>query len=223
MHSREHLLVVILFFASVWSLVTCDHVLWPWFENILNDPENFIEANSLSTPNHIQPEWYFLWLYAILRSIPNKLGGVIALLMAILIIYLPPVYNRPKATIAFCPINQHTFFIFFLWPVVWKVCAPLHWVFAVWPVSNFHVLMHQLIDCADRLLTKSCGLEFWMKYGCRFVYNEVSIMCVLYRCYCTARYRHLIALYCETEDIDNVLSLSLWLSAFSWVWKQFVY
>jgi len=54
---------------------------------VLMDPDNFIPANSLSTPPHIQPEWYFLFAYAILRTVPNKLGGVIALIMSILIIF----------------------------------------------------------------------------------------------------------------------------------------
>jgi len=53
---------------------------------ILIDPDNFLPANPLVTPAHIQPEWYFLFAYAILRSIPNKLGGVIALLASILIL-----------------------------------------------------------------------------------------------------------------------------------------
>jgi len=53
---------------------------------ILSDPDNFIPANPLVTPAHIQPEWYFLFAYAILRSIPNKLGGVMALLRSILIL-----------------------------------------------------------------------------------------------------------------------------------------
>lgn len=52
----------------------------------LIDPENFRPANPLRTPPHIQPEWYFLFAYAILRSIPNKLGGVLALIISILII-----------------------------------------------------------------------------------------------------------------------------------------
>ena len=56
----------------------------------LIDAENFILANSLVTPTHIQPEWYFLFAYAILRSIPNKLGGVVALLMSILFLFLFP-------------------------------------------------------------------------------------------------------------------------------------
>lgn len=51
----------------------------------LIDPENFTPANPLVTPTHIQPEWYFLFAYAILRAIPNKLGGVIRLLLSILI------------------------------------------------------------------------------------------------------------------------------------------
>ncbi|KYQ54169.1 Cytochrome b [Trachymyrmex zeteki] len=54
---------------------------------VLSDPDNFIPANPLITPTHIQPEWYFLFAYAILRSIPNKLGGVVALVMSLVIIY----------------------------------------------------------------------------------------------------------------------------------------
>lgn len=52
------------------------------------DSENFIEANPLVTPIHIKPEWYFLFAYAILRSIPNKIGGVVALLIRIFILYI---------------------------------------------------------------------------------------------------------------------------------------
>lgn len=51
------------------------------------DAENFIPANPLVTPTHIQPEWYFLFAYAILRSIPNKLGGVVGLLLAVLVLF----------------------------------------------------------------------------------------------------------------------------------------
>jgi len=56
----------------------------------LIDAENFILANSLVTPTHIQPEWYFLFAYAILRSIPNKLGGVVALVSSILVLFFFP-------------------------------------------------------------------------------------------------------------------------------------
>ena len=54
----------------------------------LIDAVNWIPANPLVTPTHIQPEWYFLFAYAILRSIPNKLGGVVALLLAVLRLFL---------------------------------------------------------------------------------------------------------------------------------------
>ena len=58
--------------------------------NFFTDPENYIKATSAITPVHIKPEWYFLWIYAILRSVPNKLGGVIAAFSGILIIYVIP-------------------------------------------------------------------------------------------------------------------------------------
>lgn len=65
----------------------------PW---TLGDPENFLPANSLVTPVHIQPEWYFLFAYGILRSIPNKLGGVIALVLSVLILLIIPFYREYK-------------------------------------------------------------------------------------------------------------------------------
>nr|YP_009045531.1 cytochrome b [Neptis philyra]AHA03895.1 cytochrome b [Neptis philyra] len=77
---------------------------------LLGDPDNFIPANPLVTPIHIQPEWYFLFAYAILRSIPNKLGGVIALVMSILIlIILPFTFNKKMQGIQFYPLNQILF------------------------------------------------------------------------------------------------------------------
>nr|YP_010994948.1 cytochrome b [Polypylis sp. TS-2018]WOZ13956.1 cytochrome b [Polypylis sp. TS-2018] len=61
-----------------------------FYPNALGDPENFTMANFKVTPTHIQPEWYFLFAYAILRSIPSKLGGVIALVLSILVLYFLP-------------------------------------------------------------------------------------------------------------------------------------
>jgi ubiquinol-cytochrome c reductase cytochrome b subunit len=60
------------------------------------DRENFIEAKFLVTPIHIQPEWYFLPAYAVLRSVPKKLGGVIGLLMVYAIFYLKPFFVTKK-------------------------------------------------------------------------------------------------------------------------------
>lgn len=79
----------------------------------LGDPDNFIPTNPIVTPPHIQPEWYFLFAYAILRSIPNKIGGVIALIRSIIILYTLPFI--PLSTIRsriFNPINQIIFWIF---------------------------------------------------------------------------------------------------------------
>nr|DAB41856.1 TPA_asm: cytochrome b [Elliptio complanata] len=84
-----------------------------FFPNLLTDPENFIPANPLSTPVHIQPEWYFLFAYAILRSIPNKLGGVIALVMSILILILMPLTHlNIMRSNSFYPVNQILFWLF---------------------------------------------------------------------------------------------------------------
>nr|ABY80860.1 cytochrome b [Lepidophyma smithii] len=75
--------------------------------NLLGDPENFTPANPLVTPPHIKPEWYFLFAYAILRSIPNKLGGVLALLFSILILMLLPLLHTSKQrTSMFRPLSQ---------------------------------------------------------------------------------------------------------------------
>nr|AAY62419.1 cytochrome b [Testudo graeca] len=78
--------------------------------NLLGDPDNFTPANPLSTPPHIKPEWYFLFAYAILRSIPNKLGGVLALLFSILALFLMPTLHTSKQrSIMFRPLNQTLF------------------------------------------------------------------------------------------------------------------
>nr|CAT10130.1 cytochrome b [Testudo horsfieldii]CAT10136.1 cytochrome b [Testudo horsfieldii]CAT10138.1 cytochrome b [Testudo horsfieldii]CAT10139.1 cytochrome b [Testudo horsfieldii] len=78
--------------------------------NLLGDPDNFTPANPLSTPPHIKPEWYFLFAYAILRSIPNKLGGVLALLFSILVLFLMPTLHTSKQrSTMFRPLSQTLF------------------------------------------------------------------------------------------------------------------
>nr|USH57926.1 cytochrome b [Batocera lineolata] len=77
---------------------------------LLGDPDNFVPANPLVTPVHIQPEWYFLFAYAILRSIPNKLGGVMALVMSIAILFILPYSNKKKiSSTQFYPLNKILF------------------------------------------------------------------------------------------------------------------
>nr|YP_010729949.1 cytochrome b [Parnassius maharaja]WEF74898.1 cytochrome b [Parnassius maharaja] len=106
---------------------------------LLGDPDNFIPANPLVTPIHIQPEWYFLFAYAILRSIPNKLGGVIALVMSILIlIILPFTFNKKIQGIQFYPINQMLF-----WSMM-SIVILLTWIGAR-PVEDPYIITGQLL------------------------------------------------------------------------------
>nr|YP_009252173.1 cytochrome b [Potomida littoralis]ALQ78684.1 cytochrome b [Potomida littoralis] len=110
--------------------------------NLLSDPENFIPANPLSTPIHIQPEWYFLFAYAILRSIPNKLGGVVALVMSILILMLMPLthINTMRST-SFYPMNQTLFwgFVSIFLVLTWIGKQPVEDPF-IWVGQTFSIL-----------------------------------------------------------------------------------
>uniref|UniRef100_A0A7R6VR62 Cytochrome b n=2 Tax=Hylobates TaxID=9578 RepID=A0A7R6VR62_HYLAG len=80
--------------------------------DLLGDPDNYTQANPLNTPPHIKPEWYFLFAYAILRSVPNKLGGVLALLLSILILAMIPVLHTAKQqSMMFRPLSQLTYWL----------------------------------------------------------------------------------------------------------------
>nr|YP_006303636.1 cytochrome b [Trachinops taeniatus]AEK53196.1 cytochrome b [Trachinops taeniatus] len=106
--------------------------------NLLGDPDNFIPANSLSTPPHIKPEWYFLFAYAILRSIPNKLGGVLALLFSILVLMLVPILHTSKQrSLTFRPFSQILF-----WTLIADV-AILTWIGGM-PVEHPFVIIGQI-------------------------------------------------------------------------------
>lgn len=84
-------------------------LLSPWY---LGDSENFIPANSLVTPVHIKPEWYFLFAYAILRSIPNKLGGVVRLVLSIAILYALPLATNKVSSSRSRPSQKFLFWWF---------------------------------------------------------------------------------------------------------------
>jgi ubiquinol-cytochrome c reductase cytochrome b subunit len=95
-------------------------------------------ANPLVTPIHIQPEWYFLWVYAILRSIPNKLGGVVALALALLVIFILPLTKKiNKLRTRFYPIRQILF---------WVLVST--WLILTWigrrPVESPYIIIGQL-------------------------------------------------------------------------------
>nr|AOV83415.1 cytochrome b [Liocichla omeiensis] len=106
--------------------------------NLLGDPENFTPANPLATPPHIKPEWYFLFAYAILRSIPNKLGGVLALAASVLVLFLIPLLHTSKLrSMTFRPISQILF-----WALVANLLI-LTWVGSQ-PVEHPFIIIGQL-------------------------------------------------------------------------------
>nr|WHL46846.1 cytochrome b [Aphaenomurus interpositus] len=109
------------------------------YPNLLGDVENFIPANPLVTPVHIQPEWYFLFAYAILRSIPNKLGGVISLVLSIAILMILPFSQ--KSVIKgnqFYPLNQINFWLLINWVIL------LTWIGAR-PVEEPYIITGQIL------------------------------------------------------------------------------
>lgn len=109
--------------------------------NTLGHPDNYIIANPLVTPTHIVPEWYFLPFYAILRSIPDKLLGVIAMGFAILVLFFVPVlFHCEIRSFTFKPISQ--FFFWFL--VVFSIL--LGWVGSL-PVKFPFVFIGQFLTC----------------------------------------------------------------------------
>nr|AFB20065.1 cytochrome b [Ptilocichla mindanensis] len=106
--------------------------------NLLGDPENFTPANPLATPPHIKPEWYFLFAYAILRSIPNKLGGVLALAASVLVLFLLPLLHTSKLrSMTFRPLSQILF-----WTLVANLLV-LTWVGSQ-PVEHPFIIIGQL-------------------------------------------------------------------------------
>lgn len=110
---------------------------YPYF---LGDRDNFILANPLVTPEHIQPEWYFLFAYAILRSIPRKLGGVIALLISIIILFFIPLINLRKIKRnQFYPIRKLIF-----WFLIFTIIL-LTWI-GIRPVEEPFIIVGQLLS-----------------------------------------------------------------------------
>nr|YP_010988612.1 cytochrome b [Sclerotia aquatilis]WOR80795.1 cytochrome b [Sclerotia aquatilis] len=105
---------------------------------MMGDPDNFSPADPLVTPAHIKPEWYFLFAYAILRSIPNKLGGVIALFLSILVLIIMPLFKKKIKSNAFYPINKTLFWMFS------STSMLLTWIGAK-PVEDPYILTGQIL------------------------------------------------------------------------------
>jgi len=100
----KDLFAIVLYFILFATLVF-------FYPNLLGHPDNYLVANPMVTPPHIVPEWYFLPMYAILRSIPNKVGGVIAMGAAIVVLLALPFLNISKVRNN----NYRPLYSFFFW------------------------------------------------------------------------------------------------------------
>lgn len=106
--------------------------------NVLGHSDNYIEANPMVTPAHIVPEWYFLPFYAILRSIPHKLGGVIVMVLAIVVLALLPwIHSTEIRSSRFRPIYRYLFWIMIC------CCIILGWIGGM-PVEEPYVMIGQI-------------------------------------------------------------------------------
>nr|YP_010586613.1 cytochrome b [Tinodes chinchinus]UZZ44427.1 cytochrome b [Tinodes chinchinus] len=122
-------------FIILLSILTLFSFKFPY---LLNDYDNFIEANPMMTPPHIQPEWYFLFAYAILRSIPSKLGGVLALLMSILILFIMPfTFNKIIKGNSFYLFNKMMFYLFL------NIFFILSWMGSN-PIEDPYIIVNQI-------------------------------------------------------------------------------
>lgn len=106
--------------------------------NLLGHPDNYIEANPMVTPAHIVPEWYFLPFYAILRSIPHKLGGVICMIFAIVVLALLPwIHSTEIRSSRFRPIYRVLY-----WSMA-ACCLILGWIGGM-PVEDPYIIIGQI-------------------------------------------------------------------------------
>uniref|UniRef100_UPI0030027317 cytochrome b n=1 Tax=Cocconeiopsis kantsiensis TaxID=3082010 RepID=UPI0030027317 len=109
-----------------------------YFPNVLNHPDNYIPADPLETPAHVVPEWYFLPFYAILRSIPHKAGGIVAMLGAILVLLIIPFNNTSEVrNTTYRPLFKVFFWLFL------SDFALLMWV-GQKPVRDSFILLGQI-------------------------------------------------------------------------------
>nr|YP_010586626.1 cytochrome b [Triaenodes qinglingensis]UZZ44440.1 cytochrome b [Triaenodes qinglingensis] len=130
-----------------------------WNPYLLSDPDNFILANPMVTPVHIQPEWYFLFAYAILRSIPNKMGGVLALLMSILILMVKPfIFNKKTKGNQYYFMNKILFFnfMFTFFILTWLGACPVEYPYVT--LSQFFTVSYFLFYFMDSYIS-----FFWNK------------------------------------------------------------
>ena len=149
---------------------------------LLGDPDNFIPANPLVTPPHIQPEWYFLFAYAILRSIPNKLGGVIALVLSVSILAILPFTHASNfRRLTFYPLNQVLFWSFVV------IVILLTWIGAR-PVEDPYTLIGQILTVLyfSYYIINPLSLILWDKIlNWLFILFKINVLKTLEKCLLT--------------------------------------
>nr|AAL86432.1 cytochrome b [Bothrophthalmus lineatus] len=143
-------------------MITVLFTIMSFSPNLFNDPENFSKANPLTTPQHIKPEWYFLFAYGILRSIPNKLGGTLALLMSIIILISSPfTHTSFIRSMTFRPLMQFMFwtlistFIMITWAATKPVEPPFTMIGQMTAIMYFSFfIMTPLLGQAENNIMK---------------------------------------------------------------------
>nr|Q9MLI7.1 RecName: Full=Cytochrome b; AltName: Full=Complex III subunit 3; AltName: Full=Complex III subunit III; AltName: Full=Cytochrome b-c1 complex subunit 3; AltName: Full=Ubiquinol-cytochrome-c reductase complex cytochrome b subunit [Acrochordus granulatus]AAF37260.1 cytochrome b [Acrochordus granulatus] len=149
-HSYKDLFMLTLLLFTMMSIMS-------FSPDMFNDSENFSKANPMMTPQHIKPEWYFLFAYGILRSIPNKLGGTLALLLSIMILLLPPfTHTSHIRSMTFRPMAQ-----FLFWTMI-TTFVILTWA-ASKPVESPYITISQMASTMYFLFFIINPLLGWME------------------------------------------------------------
>nr|AAU87415.1 cytochrome b [Buhoma procterae] len=139
------------------AMITTMFIIMSFSPNLFNDPENFSKANPLITPQHIKPEWYFLFAYGILRSVPNKLGGTMALLLSIAILTTAPfTHTSLIRSTAFRPMAQLSF-----WTLI-TTFITITWM-ATKPVEPPFTMISQLTATSYFLFFITAPLIGWVE------------------------------------------------------------
>lgn len=127
---------------------------------IFMDVENFISSDPLVTPVHIQPEWYFLFAYTVLRSIPRKIGGVIALIISVIFLYFFPLFLSPKfRRNGFYYIMKYVFWFFFI-----------NWILLTWIGACIVETPYIELGIIFRFIYFIIFMLFWIFYQIQDIY-----------------------------------------------------
>jgi hypothetical protein len=148
--------------------ITAISFLIAWDPNWLSDPDNYVLANEVITPAHIVPEWYFLFFYAVLRSVPDKIFGIVLLAFSLFSLFLLPFLDfssvqSPNMRVIYTP----TLFFFFITIAVisWFGAQPMSERYVYWSqifVLLFFIYIYAIIpfiNCIESKVVEYVGIE----------------------------------------------------------------